>query len=204
MATAQQIVTAVVNRYGFDITEDEALDLLNERHRTMCVRAELLIPRRTVGTTVAGEADYTLTSLVADVKEVILDGTPIDFAPEFITDAYDLLGTGGYTYWSFHPKASGGANLHLTPAPSEDGLLLEARVVERPEDLALTQEPLVPQEYHRALREGVAASLMAEDAEQAAVADRLEARFDNACEELRRQLRRGRRAGPARIRLEWP
>jgi hypothetical protein len=204
VATAQEIVTAITQRYGFDATPEEALAVLNERHATMCVRAEMMVPRRDVATTIAGEPDYVLSAQAADIKEVLLDGVPLDYAPELYGDTYDLVGTGGPTYWSFHPRANGQANLHLAPAPTQAGLALEARVVERPPDLGLTQTPLVPPEYHRALREGVAATFMAEDAEQASVADRLEARFDNACEELRRQLRRGRRSGPARIRLVWP
>lgn len=203
MATAGEIVTAVVNRYGFDVSETEALALVNERHKTMVVRAEMLVPVREVGPTVADQAEYALSALTADIRQVKVDGTAIDYTTAWQGDVYDTY-PNGYTYWSAHPKASGTLNLHISPAPSEDGLSILVRAVERPDDLETNQRPLVPEEYHRAIREGVAASLMAEDAEQAGVADRLEARFDNACEELRRQLRRGRRAGPAEIKLWWP
>jgi hypothetical protein len=79
--------------------------------------------------------------------------------------------------------------------------MLAMRVVQRPADLTSDDIPLVPRESYRALREGVTATLFADDAEQANVADRLEARFDTACEELRRQLRHSRRSGPVNIRV---
>lgn len=195
--TASDLVAQVVNRVGFDISTTDALALLNERHGIMCVRAEVLRPTVSIGPSVADQADYALPATVAEVRRVLVDGWEIAYVPQ--AEHNDDCPPG----WATAVTATGGQSVRFAPPPDTDGLPVEAIVIRRPDDLALTDSPLVPAEFYRALREGVAASLFAEDAEQAAVADRLEARFDTACEELRRQLRRGRRSGPARIRVEF-
>jgi hypothetical protein len=196
MATASDLVDHVLNRAGFDVEPAEGLDLLNERHRTMCVRAEVLRPTITVGTTVVDQEDYVLPSNVAAVKVVQVDGCEVGHDPR----AADGDGCG----WAVVADSSGVWSLRLAPAPDTAGLEVTAQVVIRPGDLSLTDTPLVPEEFHRALREGMMGTLYADEPEQMGVADRMEARFDTACEELRVQLRRNRRSGPARIRrVRW-
>ncbi len=195
-ATAGELVAQVINRVGFDVSAAEGLALLSERHQTMCVRAELLKPIIELGVTVAGQADYALPSNVAAVRRVMIDGRKVRFVPE--AESGDVCAGG----WAVAVSATAGQSVRFAPAPSEAGLPVSALVILRPPPLEASDVPLVPEEFFRQLREGVSASLFAEDAEQAAVADRNEARFDTACEELRRQLRRARRSGPARIRVE--
>lgn len=193
MPTAGDLVSQVLTRVGFDATPQEGLELLNERYSTMCVRAELLTPTIEIGPTVAGQSDYPLPANVAGVKRLTLGGMPVEHESS-IADGYGC----GYAVVVSDAAAW---MVRVLPAPSEAGQTLAMRVVQRPPDLTADDVPLVPRESLRALREGMTATLFAEDAEQANVADRLEARFDTACEELRRQLRHSRRSGPARIQV---
>jgi hypothetical protein len=192
MTTAGDLVNEVITRVGFDVSPDEGLAALNERHKTMCVRAEVL--RSPIAlVTVAGQSDYTLPTNAADVDRVLVDGQDATFAPD-VAHGY---GCG----WAVVAQADGTSTLRILPAPDQDGQAVSVVAVIRPDDLTATDAPLVPPEFYRQLREGVAATFYADEPEQMSVADRMEARFDTACQELRTQLRRGRRAGPAQIRV---
>lgn len=202
--TAQSLVDEVIDQWGFDVDAATGLKWLNRRHKTMVRRGRS--NRRTIeiGVTVAGQSDYPVAAF--DVYSVTVGEVPYRKARRSDQRAY----TRGQLVWTpsdvglFVAKAdeNGASQLGLIPPPGEAGLTIEVFAAVAADDLTLTSELLVDEDYHEGLQEGMAATGYARDSEQMGAADRCEARFDAKCEELRQETaRRFRGHGPAQIRV---
>ncbi len=100
---------------------------------------------------------------------------------------------------------SAGTSVGLIPAPDVSGKSIELFTVIEPLTLdQLTDPVIVPDDYTDALVSGAAATFLEREPEQQQLAERLEAKFDNACEELRQQTARLLRGtGPATIQTRY-
>ncbi|HEY4096159.1 MAG TPA: hypothetical protein VGM33_11630 [Baekduia sp.] len=206
MATAvQSLIDQVVKEYSFDIDVTQALRELDIRHKSMVARA--LADRRTItiGETVAGQQVYPVTAL--ELYELYVDGVPYGKVPRTSVAAARQ----GRLTWSpswqglfvATADAGGVAEVGLIPVPDTTGLEITAFAAVRADSLEQAGVIAVDDEFSNALVEGAAATFFARDAEQIPTADRNEARFDAACEELRLRIRaRFRKPGPAQIRVQ--
>lgn len=201
--TVQQLVDQVVDETGFDVTDTQALRWINARHRKMCARARSFRAIVQVGTATADQASYSVDADLVEMYELTVDGTPYErVALEDVT-----AGTAGLVTISSHgvfaatSDANGVSAVRLYPAPSESGAAIQLFGSMVPPDLALTDYPQVPVDFQDALVEGAIATGMARDAGQIGVADRFEARFDRACEELRRRTNSRLRGSSVTLRI---
>lgn len=202
--TAQEIVSEVIGGWSFDVDAATGLRWLNRRHKTMVRRARLNRKTATVGTTTADQGHYVIDAL--DIYSVEVDGVTYNKALRRDERAWRA----GRLRWTPSDEGlfvvtadtEGAIEIVLIPTPSESGKAIEAFVALPADDLAGSDVPLVPEDWYDALMEGVAATGYARDQEQTGPADRLEARFDAKCEELRVETaRRFRGRGPTQIRL---
>lgn len=181
------LVSQIKTEAGFDITDDQALRWLNARHRKMLARSHYLKARVSLGTTVAGQAYYPFDSDIVEIYDLDVGGVSYT---RIGRDDADSAARGRLRITrAFYPDhdATGATRITLYPAPSTGGVAIEAYAAIQPPDLTLTDYPKVPVDFQDALVEGAIATGMARDIEQVAVADRFEARFDAACQELRRR-----------------
>lgn len=202
--TAQQLVDEFLGQWSFDVDQAEALRWLDRRHKKMVRRSRCNVKLVSVGVTVVGQAEYPLR--VIEAFQVTVNGVPYGKAPRKAQAAY----AAGRLRWApvdqglFFPTAdaSGVSQIGLIPPPDTAGLAIQAFAAVAATDLVLASPLLIDEDFHEALQEGMAATGFARDSEQLPSADRNEARFDLACEEYRREVKRRMRSGPAQIRVQ--
>lgn len=200
--TAQTLVDEFLSQWGFDVDEAEALKWLDRRHKKMVRRSRCHLQTVAVGTTSAGVGDYALKAV--EVLQVTVDGVQYGKAPRDAQLAY----TRGLLTWRPRTNglfvstadSSGASEIGLIPPPTTSGLAIVAFAAMPASDLELGSSLLIDEDFHEVLQEGMAATGYARDAEQLPAADRCELRFDNGCEEYRREVKRRMRSGPAQIR----
>lgn len=203
---AGDLVTEIVDQVGFDVTEDNVLVWLDRRHKTMVRRARVRRALVDVGPTVAGQAFY-----VVDVVELLdLKVAGVPYTKALRSDVYANQqgqlcwtgkGTTGLIVEDVDPT-TGDGGLTFIPTPTTSGDEIVAYAAIGADTLTLASPLLVGEEYHDALIEGASATGYARDSEQTNVADRNETRFDNKCEELRREIdKRYRGSGAQQIRI---
>lgn len=205
---ASQLVNELIGEYVFDVTADAALRALDRKHKRMVRRARLRTSRVSLGSTTAGQRDYTIgIQTIQEVLDIEVGGVPYNRAPRRVQAAFAR----NALQWSpayeglFVDTAdtTGLRQIALIPTPSESGLsIVVYAAVEAPTLVALFDNVLVPDDYTDALVAGAAATFLEREPEQLGYAQALDAKFDNACEELRRQVARQLRGnGPATIQL---
>lgn len=198
------LIEQVREEAGFDVTVAAALRTMTQRHRKMVVRARLLRDAVELGPTILGQAAYTLPGEIVELEQLKVDGVLWRRAgartlSELQGEIRRLVGSGGvYAQW---PTAAGVEQVTLYPAPERAGLSLAGLAIVRPDDLTLAGSPIVPAEYYEALVEGTVAALLARVDERLGDADRYEARFNAATEELRRMVLGRLRSGPGQIKV---
>lgn len=189
--TMQDIIDEVKAR-GVDVQGGDArlLTLLNLRAREMVTRARWLQGIVQVATTVADQADYDIPQSVHEIVDVKVGATPYEVRSvrtwwELRDGQRRRVGRGGFCVETFDP--AGTRKLTLWPVPASSGDVIEALCVLRPGDVAATDPPPVPDEFHRkGLVEGLLAWCLDETDEDPQVAQVHEDRFQQAIEELRR------------------
>lgn len=186
--TVGVLLSQITNEAGFDVTETQALRWLNARHRKMVARSRCLQATLNLGLTVAGTASYAMDPDAIEVYEVQVGGT--SFQRIGREDAANAAAGRLWITGAFYANAdsAGVSELTLYGTPTESGDEITAYAAVMPPDLTSDDYPLIPIDFNDALVEGAIATGMARDIEQVAVADRFEARFDAACQELRRRV----------------
>lgn len=199
--TVATLLTQIRDEAGFDVTETQALRWLNARHRKMVARSRCLKATLAVGSTVADTGTYPLDTDALQVYEVLVGGVLYNRIGR--DDAAHASSGRLIVSRSFYADAdgSGTSMLALYPAPTEGGLAITAYAAIMPPDLDDDDYPLIPIDFQDALVEGAIATGMARDIEQVGVADRFEARFDRACEELRRRTNSRVGGGSVQVRV---
>lgn len=204
---ARDIIAEFISQWGFDVTEGEALTWLRQRYRLMLRRTRANLVTTSPGTTTAGVSDYLVDAI--EIYEVTVGGVPFHKAPHRaqVDAARNRLrwtprDEGLYVVTAGAGGLTGGMKLGLIPVPDTSGLVISVFGAYPPfVDPSLGTNLVIDDAYIPALQEGMAATGYARDSEQLAAADRCEARFDAACEEYRREMKRRMRAGPAQIRI---
>lgn len=207
--TMQTLVDEVLE--VVDITEARALRELNRRYQAMCARAESLVVRLDAGPVdSAGVLVVDVSATVGEIVRILgVEAADVFYSPGRLMDAdayvagrLVLSGPGGLVT-QIARRGAAEMEMVFTPAPATSvDVTVHAAVSPLPvlaaellTDLAVDQD-LVP-----ALVEGATARPLAQQGE--GDADRLEARFDVACQELARRVRRrARGVGPAQIRVQ--
>lgn len=189
-----------------DVSATEALTALNRRHKRMVARARSFRGPYSLGNTVAGQASYTLGRTIIEVYAVTVAGVPYSKArrPDIYAASQDAVvweGDGGLIV---EDTVAGDPAFTFIPVPTESGLAIIAYAAIEPADLQAADPATalkVDDDFYDALVEGAASTFLARIGE--GDPDRLEARFEAACEEMRRrQRRRLRGAGPSQIRVQ--
>lgn len=201
------LLEEVVDGYGFDVDQATALRALNRAHRTLVRRSRIRKGKVGIGAAVAGQRDYVLDGHgVLEVLDLEVGGIPYNRAPRRAQQAYAR----GRLAWTptdeglFVDTADGSGlgQLGLIPTPTEAGAAIEVYGALEAEPLAIDGTVLTPEDYDDALVGRAAAQFYRREPEQVATARDLEAIFDAACEELRRQIAKQKRgAGAATIRV---
>jgi hypothetical protein len=196
--TTAELVADVQAGAG-DIDATTALRYLNKRQRSMCARSGWFRKTVSIATTVVDRTDYDVSDDIDLLYTVTVDGVPYTKRSHGDIDRLrvgwsSLVGPGGL--FAVSDASDGDTQLRLYPAPSEAGLAIEAWAsVAPPAMVSGGQAPVVPDDFTDALVEGAIATHLARADENYGSADRNEARFDNACEELRRRAKRRFRPG---------
>lgn len=195
-----ELVDELLQIAGLDVPEDTALAWINDRHATMVARSRCAKQAVTLGTT--DGTGRILAPGVVELYELRIDGQEYQrVRRQVVAGARRSQVTLSYPGLIFTSEAdeSGNATFEIYPTP-DAGLEIEAYAAVYPPTLGRADRVMVPRTKERALIEGAFATGLAFDAEQIGAADRFEARFDSACEELRREIRRRDRGpGPAQI-----
>lgn len=210
MGRVQDLVTEVLAEGEFDATDAQALRALTRRHRKMVVRAECYRKTVPVGPTVADVRDYALPADLRGIYSVTVggitygDGRHVDISSQ----AQGLLwlsGPGGIV--AAEEDSSGLGELALIPTPSSPGGdTIDVRGFFAPPDLDVGDDSTlkIPSDYDDALAAGAIATLMRRGTGdfRSDIAQPFESEFSDACEELRRQVKRAvHGSGPAQIRV---
>lgn len=155
-----QLTTRLNSFSGFDLTDTEAKDLLNEARRRFALRSKYPRKRGSIGLTVAGQSAYDWPEDLLLPLGLSVAGTPwpptdADSVERFERSELALQQIGG---WYDAPDVNGARKLYLYPAPGEAGLELKLEWVFRPTPLVDgADEPTeLPEEFHPALLPEVA------------------------------------------------
>jgi hypothetical protein len=162
--TADVIVADVKAQGGFDVDDATIYGLLNEVHKEVVGAAKWLEAIESLGATVAGVATYDLADSIVDVASINIDpgdGTgPGDWRRVGVREIWDLQGgrsflRGAGGVFSPYFKADGTKQLALYPVPTLAGLAITGLVALIPSDLVAGQSPVIPEDMHARLKDGV-------------------------------------------------
>jgi hypothetical protein len=201
--TLAEMVDELNTLGGLDLTTVQAHRLLNEGNRELTVRGEWRRAELELGPTVAGQESYEVPNGVARIRKLYVNGrqfVPIDEAQATKLKLNDLLLRSYGAYWlSFQDAVE---SVSLYPAPSTADLPIMATVALYPPDLIEDeQEPIVPNDYRRAIVDYAAALAYGyqEDNPELRVFHMDE--FDKAVAKLRRHRYTRGAAGPVQMRV---
>jgi hypothetical protein len=162
--TVDSIVADVKSQGGFDIDDATIYGLYNEVHKEVVAAAKWFEAIESLGTTVVGQIAYDLAANIVDVASINIDpgdGTgPGDWDKKSVRDIWDLqggrkflIGPGGvFSPWF---KADGTKQLAIFPVPVTAGLAITGLVALIPPDQVAGQSPLIPEDMHGRLKDGV-------------------------------------------------
>lgn len=190
---AAGIITAVQDQTGTDASRATVLSLLNEKYGEMCSRSRWLLETISLGSTVAGTAEYALPDNVIEL--ISLRAGSYRFGEIGAKDYWDLLARGTGTWdgrrGAYAPtySSTGGTSVSLWPTPDVSGTALTALASVQPADLtdAGTSTPVVPADVHGALIDGTSSLVLSRIDERSDLAIPFEQRFQEAVERLRRR-----------------
>ena len=205
--TFDEIVAAVKQQGGFDVSSGMVEGWVNEVHRQAVAESHWQMSLLSLGTTVVGQATYDVPATVADIVGIYIDSGdgPAHYGRVGTLDVWELrggrrwlTGSGGVFAPAF--SSAGQAQIELYPAPTTAGDTIQALTAGIPADMATGGSPVIPADMHGDLVDGaIALGLLRVDErpEQALV---FEQRFRAMVGKLRR--RKNSRVGSAPSRLQ--
>ena len=204
--STSDLVGQVRDEWGVDATDTQIVAALNQRHRRMVARTGCYRKDLSIGPGVAGQEAYAIPAEVLEVAVIDVDGLPWQRAPiidfrKVKSGRLQLLGGGGV--FAQGSTSAGAEEVRLYPTPAAGAVLTATAAVRAPELVSGGQAPVVPPEFFEDLVAGAAGVLFGRMDNRLDMAATLDAKFDAACEELRRTVRKRLSTGPARIRIEW-
>jgi hypothetical protein len=212
--TFDQLVDRLVSLY--DVGQSRAVDVANERLQRMVSESKSLRAIKSLGTTVADQASYSLDSTVVQVYKVKVAYTAGQVNYEgmiAIEDLWDVdsgdaeVNDPDNAYW-FAIEADSDSlsttnSLRLYPAPDEAGKTITGLVAIQPATITYGSSTAlpIPLDAHEQLLAGAKAELLDEEGDQAESA-KFEAVFQAGIQKLRaRTESRGVGSGRHRIRV---
>ena len=203
--TGAAVITAILDEGGFDVSRTVALSWAQDRLTRANRRAEWNKKTVSLGNTVADQAEYTIPSDVLVLKDVDV-GTAryTRVGPDRLAALKHAEYSADYVY---SPDWTTGAveQIELYPVPSESGTAITGQAVVEPAALADTGAEItqLPAEFHqRVLVNGAIATGLARLDERIAEADRYEAEWASAVEEMRRLKISRIGSGPVRFKVQ--
>lgn len=190
---------------GMDVDVGLAGIWINERYKRLAIRSDWTRQFLPLGATVANQSAYTLPSAVAEIHELKVGTTP--YTRMGVQSLWDLQGsitsiegTGGVYAPSY--TATGIEGIEIYPTPAEVATIT-ADVTAVPADLGGPRDcPIVPPDFHQSICEGAMADAFAYIDENIATADRYEARYETAIQDLAKRRNRKVGGGPSFIQIE--
>ncbi len=189
---AAAIIDAVIAQTGTDAARTTILSMLNEQYQTQVVRSKWLLETVTVGTTVADQADYSLSDTVVDILSLrvgttVYEGISTEQYWGLLDGSARVSGSPGVYALTY--SSSGGTSVSLYPAPDTAGVAIT--VLTPATATALTDSgssnPVTPSDTHGSLIDGTAALILLRVDERPDLAPPFEARFQASIELLRRR-----------------
>lgn len=206
--TLAQLRSAVKSQGGIDATDAEVDAAVNDRLGVMVAEAKWRMAEVVVGTTVAGQANYSLDDSIVDLKRVRIGQA--EYAPAGQTEVWGLksgrlwLSAGFGEAGVFAPDwtSSGAAQVELYPAPAEDGETIYGLAALKPDTLAADGDvPGIPSDLHDPLADGTVAVFLRRLDERPDLAQVFEDRFQAGIVKLSRRRKSRVGSGPLQIRV---
>lgn len=208
--TLEALVTRLTSL--FDVSQQRAVDVANERLSDMVARSTALRAVVSLGTTVSGQASYSLASNVVKILKAEAQFTAGTVEYDSVATLEDLwevaAGRSVINGAVITIEADSDAlmttdNFRVYPAPSEAGIAVTGLVALRPATLTYgtaTALP-IPVDHHRRLLAGCKAELSDEEERQDAAA-KWEQEFEQGVKLLEAAVnKRGAGSGGTRIRV---
>ena len=197
-----EMVTRLTSQ--FDVTSAQAVAFVNERLARLVAESEFLMVTKSLGTTVADQANYVLAADLVDLSAVkIVNGD--DTWLYYGTSLDDLwrqdAGEGETTGFAIDYQADGDPEIRLEPAPDTSGLTITGLYAQQPTVLAYGASSVlpIPVDVHTHLLAGAQADCYDLDGRQDLSAKH-EQRFQEGITKLiRRKNSRGDSVAPQRM-----
>lgn len=207
----EQLIADVKSQGGFDVDDATIGALIQEVHKEVVAAAKWLEAIEPLGTTAAGVPSYALAANIVDVASVNVDpgdGTgPGDWKRVGVREIWDLQGGRAFLRGSggvFAPYfgSDGAKQITLYPAPTVASLAITGLVALIPPDLTAGASPVIPEDMHGRLKDGVISLGLMRFENRNDLAATFEQRKDAMTQELMR--RRNSRIGsePTRMLVE--
>lgn len=211
--TVEQLVNGVLEDGQMDLSQEQALRMLNARHRKMVARARAYRQMLNIGNTAAGVSSYPLPAGIVEILQVTVGGYVYgqarhnDFAEGEL--GYVWLGGGMGGIAGREDTAAGVAQLRIFPAPKAGespgpGAEISVYAAVEPGVLSIGADAniAIPDEFEDQLVAGALATAFLRIESRPDLAAQHEAVFEEGCQELLRVVnRKFRGSGPARIRI---
>jgi hypothetical protein len=188
----------------YDVTQAQAVAFLNERLARMVAESEWLMVTKSLGTTVADQANYALAADLVDlaaVKIVNGDDTWLYYGTSLDDLWREDAGDGDTSGFAIDYQADGDPELRLEPAPDTAGLDITGLYAQLPTVLAYGSSSVVPlpRDVHRDWLAGGRADCLDKEGRQD-LAAKYEQQYEQGIVKLRRRKNsRGDSAAPQRL-----
>ena len=198
-----ELLSAVRDQGGFDVTETVATGWINDRHAALVARAKYLQKEVSLGTTVSGQGEYSLPDVanIVDLEGVLVGSAPYErVGQRYLWERKFRGGTGNVFAPDF--TTSGTLQIELYPAPDEDGTAITALAAVQPSALAASEDvPVVPPDFHKVIVDGAMAIGLERIDERLDEADRYHQLFEAGVMELIRRRNSRIGSGPVQIQV---
>jgi hypothetical protein len=188
----------------YDVTQAQAVAFLNERLARMVAESEWLMVTKSLGTTVADQANYALAADLVDlaaVKIVNGDDTWLYYGTSLDDLWREDAGDGDTSGFAIDYQADGDPEIRLEPAPDTAGLTITGLYAQMPTVLTYGSSSAlpIPVDVHTHLLAGAQADCLDQEGRMDLSA-KYEARFEEGIIKLRRRKNsRGDSAAPQRM-----
>jgi hypothetical protein len=200
-----EILDQVRRAGGMDVDVGLAGIWVNERYKRLAIRSGWTRRVTSLGNTVANQSAYDLPGNVAEIHELKVGSIP--YARMGTQTLWDLQGsingldgTGGIYTPTYSSVGIDG--IEFFPTPSEVAAIT-ALISSIPDDLGGPRDvPQLPIDFHPAIAEGAMADAFAYIDENIPTADRYEARFEQAIQDLAKRRNKKVGGGPSYVQIE--
>lgn len=199
--TLDELVAAVQSQ--FDASAAQVQQWANDRQRRMVAKSLWRGVQKDVGSTVAGQAAYTVEQDMVDLQALMVDGVP--YGEAAVEEMWALAaGTGrlvGDGVFAPSFTSAGVPQVQLYPVPSEAGLSITGLMAYEPVTMVSGDSPIIPVDLHPHLLDGVIADGYEQLDGRWDLATPHEQRFEQGIVELRSRRLSRIGGGPVRAQV---